>query len=130
MRNHFSVRGEVADERLFSSVSLGCPIPVPAPGAALVFMSTTAEDESFNTALTQTFPTTVYSKNAGPTTDADVLETSNGRGGAQQKQFPLGSTSHGNLIPDDATRSRTVVTSLTIVCVAFGAGVVGNMLVR
>jgi hypothetical protein len=115
---------------VFFSRLLGCPIPVPAPGAALVFMSTTAEDESFNTAMTQTFPTTTHGKNFGPTTDTDVLETSNGRGGPQQKQFPLGSTSHGNLIPDDATRSRTIVASLTIVCVALGAAMIGNMLVR
>lgn len=93
-------------------------------------MSTTAEDESFNTAMTQTFPTTYFGKYSGPTADAGVLETSNGRGGPQQKQFPLGSTSHGNLMPDDAIRSRTIVASLTVVCIAFGAAMVGNMLVR
>lgn len=94
-------------------------------------MSTTAEDESFNTAMTQTFPTTLYSS-AGPTVDAGVLETSNGRGGPQERLYPLGSTSHGNVIPDNATRSRsrTAVASLTIVCVAFGAVMIGNMLVR
>ena len=110
----------------------GCPITVPAPGAALVFMSTTAEDESFNSAMTQTFPTTVYSKDAGPTTDAAVLETSNGRGGPQQRLLPLGSTSHGssNSIPDDAARRRTIAASFTIVSIALGAAIIGNMLVR
>jgi hypothetical protein len=95
-------------------------------------MSTTAEDESFNSAMTQTFPTTVYSKVDGPTTDSGVLETSNGRGGPQQRLLPLGSTSHGdsNSISDNAARKRTIAASFTIVSIALGAAMIGNMLVR
>lgn len=103
---------------------------MPAPGAALIFLSSTAEGESFNTALTQTFPTTFYSK-GGPTTDTAVLATSNGRGGPQQKQVPLGSTSHGDtsILEDAAMRRKTAAASLTVLSVALGAAIVGRMLV-
>lgn len=107
----------------------GCPIPIPAPGAALVFLSSVAEDESFNTALTETFSTT-YFTNEGPTTDAAALETSNGRGGPQEKQFHLGSTSHGSSVEEEnSAMQRALAASLTLGSVALGAALVGRMLV-
>ncbi|KAF8320735.1 hypothetical protein DL93DRAFT_2073392 [Clavulina sp. PMI_390] len=106
----------------------GCAITVPAPGAALIFLSSTAESESFDTALTQTFPTTFYSQ-GGPTTDMSVLETSNGRGGPQQALVPLGSTSHGEEDTSAAVR-RSVAASFTLVCVAVGASLVGRLILR
>jgi len=92
-----------------------------------VFMSTDAENESFNSALTETYPTTFYSK-GGPTIDQSVLETSNGRGGPNQAQVPLGGTSHGQSY-SDAARGISISLGLTLGAAAMGAAVVGRMLV-
>ena len=103
---------------------------MPAPGAALVFLSQTAQDESYNPSVTQTFPTTYYSQ-GGPTVDAAVLETSNGRGGPNEKQHPLGATSHGDNQDNAMRRSidaGRVSLMLTAAAMALGTGLVGKML--
>jgi len=124
------LQGNVSTVTVTCVPTTGCPIPIPAPGAALVFLSQTAEDESFNTALTETFSTTYYSK-GGPTTDEAALQTSNGRGGPQEKQIPLGSTSHGSAaVEENAATRRAVAASITLASVALGATLVGRMLVR
>jgi hypothetical protein len=110
-------------------IYIECPVRVPAPGAAIVFLSQQFEDESFDTALTQTFPTTWYGDDAGPTVDAIVLETSNGRGGPQQAQFPLGSTSKSKAHVNDAVRT-SVSLGFSLFAVAAGAVMVGRMLVQ
>lgn len=121
------LQGNVVTQTVTCAADTGCPIVVPAPGAALVFMSTDAENESFNTALTETYPTTFYSK-GGPTIDQSVLETSNGRGGPNQAQVPLGGTSHGTSY-SDAARGISISLGLTLGAAAMGAAVVGRMLV-
>lgn len=95
-------------------------------------MSNTAETESFNTALTETFSTSVFKngKGGGPTTDAAALETSNGRGGPQEMQIPLGSTSHGTENDVSAGYRTAAVGMVTLGSVALGAAMIGRMLVR
>lgn len=122
------LRGTVQTETVQCTADTGCPISVPAPGAALVFMTTDAENESFNSALTATFPTTFYS-HGGPTIDQSVLQTSNGRGGPGEAQIPFVDTSHGNPSTDDAARRVSVSLALTLGAVAMGAAVVGRVLV-
>lgn len=121
------LQGNVVTQTVTCAPDTGCPINVPAPGAALVFMSTDAENESFNSALTQTYPTTFYSK-GGPTIDQGVLETSNGRGGPNQAQLPLGGTSHGETFSAAVSRV-SIPLGLTLGAAAMGAAVVGRMLV-
>jgi len=122
------LQGDVVTETVQCSTSTGCPIRVPAPGAALVFMTNEAENESFNTALTATFPTTVYSR-SGPTIDQKVLQTSNGRGGVAEKQHPFGSTSHGEGL-NAAISRMTISLGLSMGAMAIGAALVGRLLVQ
>lgn len=71
-----------------------CPVYVPAPGFALVFLSSSALSES-NSGTTQTFPTTFLTKTANTATiPASVLATSNGQKGLAEAL--LGSTSAGS----------------------------------
>lgn len=68
-----------------------CSIPVPAPGFALVFLSSPDPDLNLGQA-TKTFSTTAYTKNHNTATiDSAVLATSNGHSGAGRAV--LGSTS-------------------------------------
>ncbi|KAG1793043.1 uncharacterized protein BJ212DRAFT_1307212, partial [Suillus subaureus] len=61
---------------------VGRPVTVPAPGAALVFLSSNAYAESGNPS-TQTFSTTAVTKTANTArVDPSVLATSNGMSGA------------------------------------------------
>lgn len=70
-----------------------CQVTVPAPGVALVFLSSDAYGESGNPP-TQTFPTTMVTKTVNTATvDPSVLATSNGMSGAT---WELGSTSKEN----------------------------------
>ncbi|KAG1852844.1 hypothetical protein DFJ58DRAFT_728345 [Suillus subalutaceus] len=70
-----------------------CQVTVPAPGAALVFLSSNAYAESGNPS-TQTFSTTAVTKTVNTARiDPSVLATSNGMSGAT---WELGSTSKGN----------------------------------
>jgi hypothetical protein len=68
-----------------------CQVTVPAPGAALVFLSSDAYAESGNPS-TETFSTTMVTKTLNTATmDPSVLATSNGMSG---NTWELGSTSH------------------------------------
>ncbi|KAH6912147.1 glycoside hydrolase superfamily [Coprinopsis sp. MPI-PUGE-AT-0042] len=75
--------------------STGCPIKVPAPGAALVFLSDSAIQE-VESGEVKTYATTVQTKTVNTATvDAAVLATSNGHGGFDVKR--VGSTSRGRV---------------------------------
>ncbi|OJA16747.1 hypothetical protein AZE42_09611, partial [Rhizopogon vesiculosus] len=68
-----------------------CQVTVPAPGAALVFLSSDAYGESGNPS-TETFSTTMVTKTVNTATiNPSVLATSNGMSGST---WELGSTSH------------------------------------
>ncbi|KAG1737107.1 glycoside hydrolase family 79 protein [Suillus paluster] len=70
-----------------------CQVTVPAPGVALVFLSSDAYAESGNPS-TQTFSTTMVTKTKNTATvDPSVLATSNGMSGST---WELGSTSKEN----------------------------------
>lgn len=70
-----------------------CQVTVPAPGAALVFLSSGAYGESGNPS-TVTFSTTMATKTVNTATiNPSVLATSNGMSGAT---WELGSTSREN----------------------------------
>ncbi|KAE9392594.1 hypothetical protein BT96DRAFT_864152 [Gymnopus androsaceus JB14] len=71
--------------------NLVCSVSVPAPGAALVFLT----DELTETegAASTTFSTSTYTKTINTATiDPSVLATSNGRNGS----YPMGSSSKGS----------------------------------
>lgn len=75
--------------------SSGCPIKVPAPGAALVFLSEAAIQE-VEKGEVKTFATTVQTKTMNTATvDPAVLATSNGHRGFDVRK--VGSTSRGSL---------------------------------
>ncbi|KAI0744491.1 hypothetical protein C8Q76DRAFT_1775 [Earliella scabrosa] len=70
-----------------------CVVPVPAPGAALVFISGDAQ-ASVDPSATQTYSTTAVTNPAQTLTiDPTALARSNGHGG----KIPLGGTSKGGL---------------------------------
>lgn len=73
-----------------------CRIRVPAPGAALVFLTGTASAQETSGAPSATFSTSTYTKNLGAvaTVPRVVMETSNGHGGSSRQ---IGSTSKGSL---------------------------------
>ncbi|KAI9058982.1 glycoside hydrolase family 79 protein [Trametes sanguinea] len=72
-----------------------CPIKVPAPGAALVFISDSAQQVAGAQESYSTFPTTVVTKTANTVSvDASVLATSNGNNG-KSRANRLGGTSQG-----------------------------------
>ncbi|KAF8320741.1 hypothetical protein DL93DRAFT_1730126 [Clavulina sp. PMI_390] len=120
------IQGEQQTETVQCSADTGCPIRVPAPGAALVFMSQQAQDESYDSALVATYSTSYFSE-GGPTVDSQVLATSNGRGGPDEKQHPLGSTSKGKADGEDSAATKLAVSSLIL---ASAAMLAGAMLVR
>ncbi|KAJ2971895.1 hypothetical protein NUW54_g12390 [Trametes sanguinea] len=71
------------------------PIKVPAPGAALVFISDSAQQVAGAQESYSTFPTTVVTKTANTVSvDASVLATSNGNNG-KSRANRLGGTSQG-----------------------------------
>lgn len=74
-----------------------CSIKVPAPGAALVFLTDSALSEVEEGKAT-TYPTTAQTKMYNTATiDPAVLATSNGHSGMGQKGKSLGSTSKGSV---------------------------------
>ena len=74
-----------------------CTIPVPAPCAALVFLSSSSSALTEHSgSASRTFPTTVLTRTMGTATvDPAVLATSNGHTGMDAKS-ELGSTSKGS----------------------------------
>ncbi|KAH9942088.1 glycoside hydrolase family 79 protein [Amylocystis lapponica] len=97
-----------------------CQVSVPAPGLALVFLSSGAMD-SAGTA-TQTFPTTTATNAAASATvNASALATSNGESGADRGA--LSSTSKGSA--SGARRAGGAVPgAVLLVALLAGAGVV------
>ncbi|EMD31069.1 glycoside hydrolase family 79 protein [Gelatoporia subvermispora B] len=80
-----------------------CLIPVPAPGAALVFLSEAALSEGTPT-TTQTFPTTAMTKSINTASvAASVLATSNGNSAANRGN--LSSTDKGGFAHDNGANS-------------------------
>ncbi|KAF8509965.1 glycoside hydrolase family 79 protein [Gautieria morchelliformis] len=103
-----------------------CSVPVPAPGFALVFLTSQALQEATPNGDSQTtFATTaatVTLKNTA-TIDSSVLATSNGRGGSSQQ---LGSTSFGSSSGAMGVM-HALPGALALACMAAGAAVVGHM---
>lgn len=95
-----------------------------------MFLTPQAEAESFDSELTKTYPTTWWKYGGGPTVDAHLLVTSNGRGGPNEAQHPLGSTSHGEDLRAAAMRGAQVSFGLALVAAAGGAMVLGRALVQ
>ncbi|KAG1830641.1 glycoside hydrolase family 79 protein [Suillus variegatus] len=91
-----------------------CQVTVPAPGAALVFLSSSAYTESGNPS-TQTFSTTMVTKTVA-TVDPSVLATSNGMSGDTWK---LGSTSKGSIGAGLRTSLPTSLLSTGMLCTWF-----------
>ncbi|OJT11294.1 Beta-glucuronidase [Trametes pubescens] len=90
-----------------------CQIPVPAPGAALVFLSSDAQTNADPT--TMTFSTTAVTKAAETlTVAASALATSNGHGG----KLPLSGTSKGS---SGGAAAIGVPLSLSLASMLFGA---------
>lgn len=105
-----------------------CSVPVPAPGFALVFLTSQAlQDSTPNGDQAMTFATTastVTFKNTA-TIDPSVLATSNGRGGANQQ---IGSTSFGSSGAVGMMHALPGVLALT--CMAAGAAVISRHMAR
>lgn len=71
-----------------------CPVRVPAPGFALVFLTDDAIKGAAAETVASTFATTAQTRLRNTATvPPDVLSTSNGHNGLTRK---LGSTSHGS----------------------------------
>ena len=74
-----------------------CSVRVPAPGAALVFLSDNALSEIERSPVV-TYPTTAQTRTHNTATvDPAVLATSNGHSAMNQKGKSLGSTSKGSV---------------------------------
>ncbi|KAF8316067.1 hypothetical protein DL93DRAFT_2078272 [Clavulina sp. PMI_390] len=102
--------------------------PVPAPGAAPVFMSTEAEGESWDPELTQTYETYVYPH--GIQMSPGGLVTSNGRGGPSQAQHPLGlGTSRGRYFVGASRNNMSISTNIISSAAAFSVAVFPEALV-
>ncbi|RPD77295.1 hypothetical protein L226DRAFT_533296 [Lentinus tigrinus ALCF2SS1-7] len=94
-----------------------CQIPVPAPGVALVFISSDAQGVT-EPSTTQTYSTTAVTKVKNTVTiDPSVLATSNGDSAKDRAE---GSTSQGS--SSDALRTAGVAPGLTLLAM-FVAGV-------
>ncbi|KAF8521834.1 hypothetical protein JB92DRAFT_3094362 [Gautieria morchelliformis] len=101
---------------------------VPAPGFALVFLTSQALQESTPNGSQVTFATTAATatlKNTA-TIDTSVLATSNGRGGSSQQ---LGSTSFGSSSGAVGVM-HALPGALALGCMAAGAAVVGRYMMR
>ncbi|KAF8800345.1 glycoside hydrolase family 79 protein [Phlegmacium glaucopus] len=101
-----------------------CIIPVPAPGFALVFFSSSSPALSVGQA-TQTFSTSAYTKAHNTAqVDPSVLATSNGHSGATRQ---LGSTSNklrnDSLLLDGAAGVNAVAPGLSVLLAAVVGGV-------
>ncbi|KAI0830342.1 hypothetical protein BC628DRAFT_1416627 [Trametes gibbosa] len=92
-----------------------CQIPVPAPGIALVFLSSGAQS-AIDPSASQTFATTAVTKTANTVTvDASVLATSNGQSGSDRQ---LSSTSKGS---SSAGRTAGVAPGLTLLAMVIAS---------
>lgn len=92
-----------------------CPVNVPAPGFALVFLTPQAQDESTGI-NTLTFSTTTTAAGDGRNTAtiaAGVLATSNGHGGLNHQ---LGSTSFGSNAAPGMLQANPGIGTLALVC--------------
>ncbi|CDO73856.1 Glycoside Hydrolase Family 79 protein [Trametes cinnabarina] len=102
-----------------------CPIKVPAPGAALVFISDAAQQGAAAPESYSTFPTTVVTKTANTVSvDASVLATSNGNSG-KDRANRLGGTSQGGA--NAAAGTYGVRAERAAIVSAFAGVVVGGM---
>lgn len=94
----FQADGRLSGQEVIETISCDqtantCVIPVPAPGAALVFLSDDAQ-ASVDPAATQTYRTTAVTNPAQTASiDPDALARSNGHTG----DIPLSGTSKGGL---------------------------------
>ncbi|OCH92578.1 glycoside hydrolase family 79 protein [Obba rivulosa] len=103
--------------------TLQCVVSVPAPGAALVFLSDQALAESTPT-TTQTFPTTAMTKTIKTASvAASVLATSNGDSGADR--VSLSSTDKNGLTHANGASPfvndalvATIASALLVMCIA------------
>jgi len=100
-----------------------CPVTVPAPGAALVFLNAGAQKASEPTA-TVTFSTSVTTARNLATLPPAVLATSNGHGG--QNSLNLGSTSEGS----SSDSSPTLRVKVGFVTLAVTLGTAGLFILR
>ncbi|KAF8888693.1 hypothetical protein CPB85DRAFT_1334395 [Mucidula mucida] len=97
--DHFASDGRLMGDEDVQTVTCDqannvCPITVPAPGFALVFLSDEAQTES-DAVPSTTFATTAHTKLVNTATvDQSVLETSNGHSGGDGRDFS--STSKGS----------------------------------
>lgn len=93
MESDGRLQGDRVTETVPCSANV-CRINVPAPSFALVYLNSDALAESGpgDGEEVQTFATTTYADHNTATIASEVLETSNGRGGAM---FGLGGTSRG-----------------------------------
>lgn len=101
-----------------------CPVTVPAPGAALVFLSDSAQQASEPTA-TVTYSTSVLTGHNTATIDPAVLATSNGQGG--QHVLGLGTTSQES---STGGASPVVRTSAGLASMAVALGSVALFIMR
>ncbi|KAI0673206.1 glycoside hydrolase superfamily [Trametes maxima] len=114
----FQADGRLSGSELIQTIACDqnantCQIPVPAPGAALVFLSNNAQSGA--DPATMTFSTTAVTKAIETLTiDASALATSNGHAG----KFPLSGTSKGS---SGGATALTVPLSLSFVSVLLGA---------
>jgi len=92
-----------------------CPVTVPAPGAALVFLTPQAQKAS-EPSTTATYSTSIATGRVLPTIDPAVLATSNGQGG--QNVLGLGSTSSGSSsgAPPSVKVKAVFLTGATLLC--------------
>lgn len=99
MGDNFASDGRLQGTEIVETITCSppgaCTIPVPAPCAALVFLSTSALTENSG-AASHTFSTSILTRTVGTATvDPRVLATSNGHTGMGAKN-ELGSTSKGS----------------------------------
>jgi len=124
------LRGSRVTEVIQCDPNTGCAIPLKAPSAALVFLTSDALNAATpNESSSLSFPTTTqtarYGK--GPIVDQAVLQTSNGRGGKSQ---PRGkSTSPGRKSAASHERSPVPV-GVLLSSIVIGAVVVGRVFRR
>ena len=97
-----------------------CIIPVPSPGFALVFLSTSSPALSIGQA-TQTFSTTAYTKTHNTATvDPDVLATSNGHSGATRQLGNTSSKLRNQSLLGGSLGMTTLVPGLSVLLAAVG----------
>jgi len=125
----FSSDGRLQGEQNVQTINCNqtantCQVQVPAPGFALVFLSSAAFSES-NPSTTKTFATTALTKTANTATiNAGVLATSNGHSGSTWR---LASTSKGSW---NGARSVAIPSASMLLAMTLGAIVFRRILIR